>query len=134
LAGALAIADRRPVAFGAVVAAGAFVRESALFLVPFAYAYWAERPWDRAAAKRVLLASAPGIAFYVALRAGIPTVGREQVRGYDAALGGRVDVVKDALGDPLVQARRVITAFGPLWLIAPFALRDLRFARAGLVL
>jgi hypothetical protein len=28
----------------------------------------------------------------------------------------------------------VALAFGPLWLAAPFALRDLRYARAGLVL
>jgi hypothetical protein len=43
LAGAIAIVDRRPLAFGAIVLAGAFVREAALFLVPFAYAVWAER-------------------------------------------------------------------------------------------
>lgn len=134
LAGALAIVDRRPMALGVVVAVGALVRESALFLVPFAYAYWADRPWDRAAAMRVLRASAPGLIIYAALRVGIPTVGREQVLGYDSPLGGRLDVIEEALGDPLVQARRLVTAFGPLWLVAPFALRDLRFARAGLVL
>lgn len=134
LAGALAIAGRRPLAFGVVVAIGALVRESALFLVPFAYAVWAERPWDPAAARRTALASLPGIAAYAALRLAIPTVGREQVLGYGSALGGRLDVLREALGDPLVQARRLASSFGPLWLAAPFALPRLRFARAGLVL
>lgn len=134
LAGSLAIVDRRPVVFGAIVAVGALVRESALFLVPFAYAVWAERLWDGAAFRRTALASLPGIAVYVALRLSIPTVGRDQVLGYDSAIGGRWDVVKEALGDPIVQLRRLFISFGPLWLAAPFALPSLRFARAGLVL
>jgi hypothetical protein len=134
LAGALAIVDRRPVALGAVVAAGALVRESSLFLAPFAYAFWAERPWDAVVARRVALASLPGVAAYAALRLALPTVGREQVLGYGSALGGRIDVLREALGDPWVQARRLASSFGPLWLAAPFALRGLRFARAGLVL
>ena len=134
LVGALAIADRRPAAFGVVVALGALVRESALFLVPFAYAVWAERPWDPVAARRTALASLPGVAAYAALRLAIPTVGREQVLGYDSLIGGRADVLREALGDPVVQARRMFISFGPLWLAAPFALPRLRFARAGLVL
>ncbi len=134
LAGALAITDRRPLALGVVVAVGALVRESALFLVPFAYAAWAERPWDPAVARRVTAACAPGVAAYVALRLTLPTVGREQVLGYDSPLGGRLEVLREALSDPFVQARRMATSFGPLWLVAPFALPGLRFARAGLVL
>jgi len=134
LAGALAIADRRPLALGVVVAAGALVRESALFLVPFAYAAWAERAWDPATARRVAAASLPGLAAYVALRLTLPTVGREQVLGYGSALGGRLDVLREALSDPIVQARRMAGSFGPLWLAAPFALLGLRFVRAGLVL
>jgi len=134
LAGALAIADRRPLAFGVIVAVGAMVRESALFLIPFAYAVWAERPLDLAVARRVALASLPGLIGYAALRLAIPTVGREQVLGYGSVLGGRADVLREALGDPIVQARRLAISFGPLWLAAPFALPHLRFARAGLVL
>ena len=41
LAGAIAIVDRRPLALGVIVLVGALVRESTLFLVPFAYAVWA---------------------------------------------------------------------------------------------
>ncbi|HEX2232167.1 MAG TPA: hypothetical protein VHG69_02255 [Thermoleophilaceae bacterium] len=133
-AGALAIVDRRPLALGAVVAVGALVRESALFLVPFAYAVWAARPWDPEAARTVALASLPGVALYAALRLEVPTVGREQVLGYGSFLGGRADVLREALEEPFVQARRMASAFGPLWLAAPFALRDLAFARRGLVL
>ena len=134
LAGTLAIVDRRPVAFGVVVALGALVRESALFLVPFAYAVWAERLVDPRAARQVAVASLPGIGAYAAVRLAIPTVGREQVLGYGSALGGRADVLREALADPVVQARRLAISFGPLWLAAPFALRGLRFAREGLVL
>jgi hypothetical protein len=133
-AGALAIVDRRPLALGAIVAAGALVRESAMFLVPFAYAVWAARPWDPQAARTVALASVPGVALYAALRLALPTVGREQVLGYGSLLAGRVEVVKEALEGPFVQLRRLASAFGPLWLAAPFALRDLTFARRGLVL
>ena len=134
LAGALAIVDRRPFALGAIVLVGAFVRESALFLVPFAYAVWAERAWDPAVARRVAAASAPGIAAYAALRLAVPTVAREQVIGYDSLLGGRLDVLEAAAKDPQYPLRRVALAFGPLWLAAPFALRDLGYARRGLVL
>jgi hypothetical protein len=76
----------------------------------------------------------PGITLYAALRLSLPTVGREQVLGYDSLLGGRIDVLREALGDPFVTARRMVAALGPLWLAAPFALRDLPFARRGLAL
>ena len=134
LAGTIAIVDRRPVAFAAIVLIGVFVRESTLFLVPFAYAVWAGRPWDAEALKRVLLLSLPGLLAYAGLRLAIPTVARDQVLGYDSLLGGRVDVLRAAADDPQYPLRRVALAFGPLWLAAPFALRDLRFARQGLVL
>jgi hypothetical protein len=130
LAGGLAVADRRPLALAAIVAVGATVRESALFLIPFAYAYWATRPVDRKAATEAIAAGLPGLAIYVALRTGLPTVGL----GYGSAIGGRIDVVERVLDDPWVELRRIFIGFGPLWLAAPFALRDLRYARAGLVL
>jgi hypothetical protein len=126
LAGGLAVADRRPLALGLIVAIGATVRESALFLVPFAYAYWAERPLDRRAAVQAVAAGLPGFAIYVALRAALPTVGL----GY----GGPIDLIEYGFDGPLRTLRRIFIAFGPLWLVAPFALRDLRYAQRGLVL
>jgi hypothetical protein len=134
LAGTLAIVDRRPAVLALIVLAGALVRESSLFLIPFAYAIWAQRPLDADAAGRALAAGVPGVLAYGALRLGIPTVGREQVIGYDSALGGRVEVVRETLREPWVALRRLASAFGPLWLAAPFALRDLPFARRGFVL
>lgn len=134
LAGTLAIVDRRPAVLALIVLAGALVRESSLFLIPFAYAIWAQRPLDADAAGRALAAGVPGALAYGALRLGLPTVGRGQVIGYDSLLGGRVDVVRETLREPWSALRRLISAFGPLWLAAPFALRDLPFARRGLVL
>ncbi len=134
VAGTLCIVERRVAALAVTMALGAANRESALFLGPFAYAFWAERPWDATAARRVLTATLPAAALFVTLRFAIPTVGREQVIGYGSALGGRVDVVRAGLADIVVQARRIFVVFGPLWLLAPLALRDLRLARRGLVL
>jgi hypothetical protein len=134
LAGALAIVDRRQLALGAILFVGVFVRESTLFLIPFAYAVWADRLWDGAALRRVLTVSLPAVLAYAALRLTIQTVARDQVLGYDSLLGGRVDVLRAAAEDPQYPLRRIALAFGPLWLAAPFALRDLKFARQGLVL
>jgi hypothetical protein len=134
LAGAIAIVDRRRLAFAVIVLIGVFVRESSLFLIPFAYAVWAEKVWDPDTLRRVLAASMPGVLAYAALRVAIPTVAREQVLGYDSLLGGRIDVLQAAAEDPQYPLRRVALAFGPLWLAAPFALRDLKYARRGLVL
>jgi len=133
-AGAIAIVDRRPVVFGAIVLVGCFVREAALFLVPFAYAVWAERWWDPRAARQTLLAAAPAAVAYATLRLSVPAVHSDKVLGYDSLLGGRLDVLDKAADQPWRILRRLATAFGPLWIAAPFALRDLRFARRGLVL
>lgn len=134
LAGAIAIVDRRRLAFAVIVLVGAFVREAALFLIPFAYAVWADRLWDPRALRHTLLASMPAISAYAVLRLTIPFVERENVIGYRSLLGGRIEVLKAAFDGPLVLLRRIALAFGPLWLAAPFALRDLSFARRGLVL
>src|SRR3712207_7286417 len=48
---------------------------------------------------------------------------------FRSLLEGRADVVREALGDPFVQARRMASALGPLWLAAPLALRDSPFVR-----
>jgi hypothetical protein len=133
-AGTLAIVERRPLVLGLVVLVGAFVRESALFLVPLAYAIWAERPFDPIVAARTLAVCAPGLVAYLILRLSVPSVAREQVLGYSSLIGGRLDVLEAAAEAPQYPLRRVAYAFGPLWAAAPFALRDLSFARRGLVL
>jgi hypothetical protein len=126
LAGGLAIADRRPLALALVIALGATIRESSLFLIPFAYAYWAARPVDGQALKRVASAGLPGLAIYVAIRTGIPTTPNRY--------GSVGDILDEVFDSPQVELRRIFVAFGPLWFAAPFALRDLRYARAGLAL
>ena len=84
----------------------------------------------------MLAVAAPAVAAFCALRFAIPTVGREQVPGYGASLiGGRLEVLGDGLRAFFdVEARRLALIFGPLWLLAPLALRDFSFARRGLVL
>lgn len=135
VSGALFIVRRQPRALAATMLVGALNRESALFLAPLAYAVWAQRPLDRAALTRALAAAAPAIAAFVALRLAIPTVGREQVPGYGGSLiGGRIDVLQDAGGGLGLQARRLASIYGPLWLLAPLALRGFTFARRSLVL
>ena len=135
VSGALFIVARCPRALAATMLVGALNRESALFLGPLAYAVWAQRPWDRAAFVRVAAVAAPAFAAFMALRFAIPTVGREQVPGYgDSLVGGRIEVLKSALSSPEIEARRLLLIYGPLWLLAPLALRDFWFARRGLVL
>ena len=131
LAGGLAVADRRPLALGVIVFLGVMVRESALFLDSVRLRLLGRAP-DRTGERRfqVLGAALPAAVFYAFLRGVIPTVG-----GYDPGLEGRFGVIEQVLGgSPLTELRRIAIAFGPLWLAAPFALRDLRYARAGLVL
>lgn len=126
LAGGLAIADRRPLALGVIIAIGATIRESALFLIPFAYAYWAARPIDTEALKRTAAAGLPGLAIYAAVRTGIPTTPNRY--------GSVKSILEEVLDDPKVELRRIFSSFGPLWFAAPFALPTLRYARAGLAL
>jgi len=135
VAGALFVVDRRPVPLALTMLVGALNRESALFLAPLAYAVWAQRPLDRAALARVLAVAAPAVAAFCALRFAIPTVGKEQVPGYGASLiGGRLEVLGDGLRAFFdVEARRLALIYGPLWLLAPLALRDFPFARRGLL-
>jgi hypothetical protein len=135
LTGTLFIVRRQPVALTVTLLVGAFVRESDLFLIPLAYAVWARSIVDVRILGRVAALSAPAVAAYAALRWAVPTVGREQVPGYAGPfLDARVDVVKDGLDDWKLEGRRMFTTFGPLWLVAPFALRDSAFVRRGLVL
>jgi hypothetical protein len=120
------IVERKPVALAVTIALGALTRESAMFLIPFAYAMWAERLVDLKTARRVALVSAPAVAIYVGLRLGIPVASNRYT-----SVG---EVIRTGLEGWQVQLRRLFIDFGPLWFIAPFALRDMRFARRGLVL
>lgn len=132
-AGALSITARAPRALCAIVLIGALNREAALFLIPWAYVAWARRPLDAATLQRVALSGAPALAAYAALRLTIPTTGRESVIGYGhGLLEGRVDVVDQVLQTPAIALRRLALAFGPLWLVAPLALRDFDWARRAL--
>lgn len=135
VSGALFIARRQPRALAVTMLVGVLNRESALFLAPLAYCLWAQRPWDRAVLARTVAVAAPALAAFVALRLAIPTVGREQVPGYGGSLiGGRIEVLEDAARGLDLQARRLASIYGPLWLLAPLAVRRFWFARRGLVL
>lgn len=117
------------------LALGVVVREAVLFVAPFAYALWAARPLDRRAALESVAVAAPAMAVYAAIRLGIRTVGETQVPGYAGSLvAERFTVVKLGLQSAFQEARRMFTVYGPLWLAAPRALRDMRYARRGLVL
>jgi hypothetical protein len=120
------IVERRPVALAVAIALGSLTRESAMFLIPFAYALWAERLVDFGAARRVALVSAPAVAIYLGLRLGIPVADNRYT-----SVG---DVIRTGLDGWNVQLRRMFIDFGPLWFVAPFALAGMRFARRGLVL
>jgi hypothetical protein len=113
------------------------IHESCLFLIPLAYAVWAERPLDKAALRDLALVALVPAILYVYLRATIVAVGENYQPGYGGAfLTERVDVIRDALrGDGWwIELRRMAIVYGPLWLVAPFALTRLGFARRSLVL
>lgn len=126
--------DDRKRALAVTLALGALMRESALFLIPLAYAISAQRLWDLRALKQVAVVAAPALAIYIALRLALPTVGREQVAGYGSLFDGRIDVLRSGFDELGVQLRRMFTVYGPLWFFAPLALRDMRLAQRGLVL
>jgi hypothetical protein len=114
---------------------GAVVREAVLFVIPLAYALWAVRPLDRRAALQVACVAAPAVVLYVAIRLSVHTVGEAQVPGYGGSLlGERFTVLKSGLATPGQTLRRLLSIYGPLWLLAPLALAHMAFARRGLVL
>lgn len=126
---------RERVSLAVTLLVGVVVREAVLFVVPLAYALWAVHPLDRRAARDSLAVAAPAVAAYAAIRLGVGTVGEAQVPGYGGSLvGERFTVIKLGLQSAFQEARRMFTVYGPLWLVAPLALRDMRFARRGLVL
>jgi hypothetical protein len=134
-AGAYCVATRQAIGLACVLVLGCLTRESALFLIPFAYAFWAGDIVDRRTFGRLAAISMPALVTYTALRWAVPTVGRTAVPGYGAGLvQGRVDVVRSALSDWPTQLRRLFTIFGPLWIALPLGIRASSFVRRGLVL
>lgn len=135
MAATLLAVQRRTRALAATLLIGTLFREAVLFVIPLAYALWAARAWDRKAALQTLAVGAPAILAYVALHLAIPTVGRSSVPGYGGSpIGERGHVVRLGLESLAAELRRMLSVFGPLWLLAPLALRGSRFARRGLAL
>ncbi len=135
--GSLFIVRRQRLALGVTLLIGATVHESCLFLIPFAYAVWATRLLDREALRDVALVAAAPIALYIVIRTSIDAVARQYIPGYAGPfLQARWHVIERGLSgsDLFMEVRRLAIAYGPLWLVAPFALRTSRFARRGLVL
>ncbi len=131
--GCLFIVRRRMLALALTLAVGVAVKETSLFLIPLAYAVWAQRPVDRRALRDVALVAAAPVAVYLLIRAAVPAIGHDYTPGYSGPfLSARAHVFDQVF--TAAQLRRVAYAFGPLWLVAPFALRDVAFARRGLVL
>jgi hypothetical protein len=131
------IVRRRLIPLAVTLLVGATVHEACMFLIPFAYAVWAERPLDRAAARDLALVAALPVIGYAWLRTSIVAVGEQYQPGYNGPfLTERADVLKAALGHGgwHQELRRMALSYGPLWLAAPFSVLTLRFARRGLVL
>ena len=131
--GTLFILRRERPALAVTILIGAAVKETSLFLIPFTYAVWARKPLDGAALRDTVLVAVAPVVGYVALRASITAVGSQYTPGYAGPfLTARLHVLREAFTG--VELRRLAYTLGPLWLVAPFALRDLPFAQRGLVL
>ncbi len=135
--GTLFIVRRQLVALVIVVLIGTTIRESSLFLIPFAYAVWARTWFDREALRdTVLLAIAPAVA-YVVIRTSINAAGRAYIPGYNGPFfSERWKIIRTAFSSATLptEIRRLALSYGPLWIAAPLALPRLAFARRGLVL
>ncbi len=135
--GCVFIVRRRQLALAVTLLLGTTVHESCLFLIPLAYAVWAQRPLDgRALLEVARIAFLPIIA-YVVLRTSIRAVGAQYIPGYSGPfLDARLDIIQQGLSgaDLTQQLRRLVIAYGPLWLIAPVGLISVPFGRRGLAL
>jgi hypothetical protein len=131
--GCLFIVRRQRLALALTLLIGVAVKETTLFLIPFAYAVWAERLVDLDALRDLALVSAAPIAGYIALRVSIPAIGSQYVPGYAGSfLHIRLEILHKAFSG--IELRRLAYTYGPLWVVAPLALRNFSFARRGLVL
>ncbi len=131
--GTLFILRRQRLALAITMFIGAAVRESSMFLVPFAYAVWAERPVDREALRDTAYVSAAPLLLYLFMRTSIDARGKEWPGTFISA---RFHVIREGLqnGGWKVELRRLAYTFGPIWIAAPLALWTLKFARRSLVL
>lgn len=131
--GCLFIVRRQKLALAVTILIGVAVKETSLFLIPFAYAVWAQRPVDRQALRDVTLVAAAPIAGYIALRLSISAIGDQYTPGYTGSfLHIRLEVFRRAFSG--TERRRLAYTYGPLWVAAPLALLSVPFARRGLVL
>lgn len=131
--GCLFVVRRQMLALALTLVVGVAIKETSLFLLPFAYAVWAHRLVDRETLRDVALVAAAPLAVYLLIRIAVPVVGHDYTPGYSGPfLSARAHVFGQVF--TAAQLRRVAYAFGPLWLVAPFALRDVTFVRRGLVL
>jgi len=128
-AGVYFVVARQRGALLVTVLLGALNRESALFLLPLAYALWTDRWWNPRLARDVLLLGLPALGAMVALRWAVPTAGN----GYGDA-GDRWKLLRQGVEGWAVNLRRIGTVAGPMWILAALALRDSPFARRSLVL
>jgi hypothetical protein len=129
--GTLFAVRRQRLALAITLLAGTAIHESSLFVIPLAYALWAERPLDLRAARELAVVCALPLALYVLIRTSIATAGPGLPGPF---LHARLETIKLGLRGGTTQLRRIASAFGPLWLAAPLALPTLRFARRGVAL
>jgi hypothetical protein len=135
--GCLFIVRRQRLALAVTLLAGTTVHEACLFLIPLAYAVWADRPLELKALRDVVTVATVPLLVYIYLRTSVVALGENYQPGYGGGLiSQRFDIIRNALsnGGFKTELRRVALDFGPLWLAAPFALFGLRFARRGLAL
>ncbi len=135
--GCLFIVRRQRLALAVALLMGTTIHETCLFLIPLAYATWAQRPIDREALRDVALVAVLPVLVYVYIRTTVVAVGQAYQPGYTGPFfQARWDMIQQALGHGAwkVEVRRLAIAYGPLWIAAPLALRGCRFAQRGLVL
>lgn len=96
--GCLFIVRRQKLALALTILIGVAVKETSLFLIPFAYAVWAQRLVDREALRDVALIAAGPIATYIVLRTSISAIGSQYIPGYTGSfLKTRIDVFRQVL-------------------------------------
>ena len=131
--GVLFIVRRQRLALLATLLFGAAVRESTMFLVPFTYLVWARRPVDAEAFADTLLSCLAPVLLYLLIRTQISAVDSHDIPGYSGGfLSARLGILEHAPW--AVELRRMAYTYGPLWLVAPFALRESDFVRRGLLI
>jgi hypothetical protein len=138
--GVLFTVRRQRVALLITLTLGTAVRESTMFLVPFTYLYWAQRPIDRDALRDTVITCLIPVTVYVVLRTQIQAVDRQYIPGYTGPfLKERYTILRYAPWG--AELRRLAYTYGPLWLAAPLALggrglnrRDRDFVWRGLLI